>query len=520
MRRVLVAACAVALLQTAPHAAQARTFDLLTASVTDIQAAVAAGALTYERLVRLYQDRITAYDKQGPRLNAIIEVNPKAIEIARALDAERRTKGLRSPLHGIPIAVKDNVDVSDVPSAGGSLVFAKTYPARDAFVIERLRQAGAIIFVKTNLDELALSSRGLSSLGGQILNPYDLTKNPGGSSGGTAVAVTAGFATLGIATETGVSVRSPATNNALVGVVPTRGLVSRAGVMPISFTQDRVGVHAKSTADAALLLTCLRGFDPDDLTTADSLGKVDATPYTDYLNPELAGAKIGVLRELFRQGPQFEAGNAIIDRQITMLRDRRATVTDGLTTGLDLLALMPTLRVNSFELRTAFDSYLLRRGPASPVTSLAALIATGKYLKGGGQELRYQETMKVGALDSDREYLARLKMQQTIRQRLVELMDRAGVDALVYPFKALGAPPIGTSDDGPRDNSISSTTGLPAIVLPAGMNAEGLPLALELLGRPFSEPTLFHLAYAYEQASRARMAPKSTPRLPGDMFSY
>ena len=517
----LLLRCVVSLLgSTLPTRAQGRTFDLLNASVADIQAAVAAGALTYEQLVRLYLNRIDAYDKQGPRLNAIIEINRNAVETARTLDDERRTKGLRSSLHGIPIAVKDNIDVRDVPSAGGSPVFAGTYPAHDATVIRRLREAGAIFLVKTNMDELALSSRGLSSLGGQILNPYDLRRNPGGSSGGTAVAVNVGFAALGLATETGFSIRSPASNNALVGVAPTRGLVSRAGVIPISFTQDRVGVHARSVADAALLLTHLRGFDPDDLATADSLGKVEPKAYTEYLNEALAGARIGVLRDLFRKGDEFAPGNALIDRQIALLRERRASVVDGLTTGLDLVAMMPTLRVNSYELRPAFDSYLLRRGPTSPVKSLAELIATGNYLKGGTLEVRFQETMKAGVLDTNTEYLSRLQAQRTVRQALLELMDRSGVDALVYPVKALGAPMIGTSDDGVRDNSISSTSGLPSVVLPAGMSSEGLPLSLELLGRPFSEPKLIQLAYAYEQASRARVAPKTTPHLKSEVFSY
>jgi len=329
-----------------------------------------------------------------------------------------------------------------------------------------------------------------------------------------------GFAALGLATETGFSIRSPASNNALVGVAPTRGLVSRAGVIPISFTQDRVGVHAKSVADAALLLTHLRGFDPDDLATADSLGMVEPKPYTEYLNDALAGARLGVLRDLFRKGDEFAPGNALIDRQIALLRERRASVVDGLTTGLDLVAMMPTLRVNSYELRPAFDAYLLRRGPTSPVKSLAELIATGKYLKGGTLEVRFQETMKAGVLDTNTDYLSRLQAQRTLRQSLLALMDRSGVDALVYPVKALGAPMIGTSDDGVRDNSISSTSGLPAVVLPAGMSSEGLPLALELLGRPFSEPKLIQLAYAYEQASRARVAPKTTPHLKGEVFPY
>jgi amidase len=195
--------------------AQSQTFDLLTASVADIQEAVKSGGLTYEQLVHLYLNRIDAYDKNGPRLHAIIEINPRAVEEARLLDEERRTTGLRSRLHGIPIAVKDNIDVSGLPCTGGSPVLAGTYPASDATVIQRLRRAGAIIFIKTNMDELALDSRGLSSVGGQILNPYDLKRNPGGSSGGTAVAVNVGFAALGLGTETGFSIRSPASNNAL-----------------------------------------------------------------------------------------------------------------------------------------------------------------------------------------------------------------------------------------------------------------------------------------------------------------
>jgi amidase len=496
---------------------QSRSFDLLTASVNDVQAAVAAGALSYERLVTLYLARIDAYDKQGPRLNAVLEVNPRALETARALDAERRATGPRSPLHGIPIAVKDNVDVSDLPSAGGNIALAGTFPPRDATVIRRLREAGAIIFLKTNMDELALGNQGLSSLGGQILNPYDLTKNPGGSSGGTGVSVNVGFATIGIGTETGVSIRSPATNNALVGIAPTQGLVSRAGVLPISFTQDRVGPHAKSVADAALLLTFLRGFDPEDLFTADSVGKVDARPYTDYLGGGGA-ARVGVLRELFRRGDEFQPVNTIIDEQLAGMRQRGATVVDGLTTGADLVARFPTLRVNDFELRVALDAYFARRGPGSPVKSLAELVASGKFLK--SLEPRFKAALQVGPLDSNGEYQARLQTRAAIRQALVGLMDHAAVDALLYPFKSLGAPAIGDGDRGSRDNPLSAVTGLPAIVVPAGVTREGFPIGLEMLGRPFSEPTLIRIAHAYEQATHRRVAPSATPHLSGETFLY
>jgi Asp-tRNA(Asn)/Glu-tRNA(Gln) amidotransferase A subunit family amidase len=234
----------------------------------------------------------------------------------------------------------------------------------------------------------------------------------------------------------------------------------------------------------------------------------------------LAGRRIGVLRDLFRKGKEFEAGNALVDAQINVLRDHRTIVLDGLSTGLDLVSLMPTLRVNRFELRPAFDAYLRRRGPSSPVKTLADLIATGKYLKGGSEELRFHETMKVGALDRDPEYLSRLEMQRAVRRLLTDLMDRYSLDALVYPVKALPAPLLGSSDDGVRDNPISSTTGLPAIVMPAGLSQEGLPLALEFLGRSFSEPTLIQLAGAYEQVSKARVVPATTPHLPGEVFAY
>jgi Asp-tRNA(Asn)/Glu-tRNA(Gln) amidotransferase A subunit family amidase len=500
-------------------AQQERTFDLLTASVSDIQDAVSAGALTYERLVELYLARIEAYDRNGPKLNAVIEVNPKAREIARALDEERRRSGVRSPLHGIPVAVKDNLDVADLPSAGGNLAFGGTYPARDASVVRRLREAGAIVFLKTNMDDLALGSMGLGSLRGQILNPYDLTKNPGGSSGGTGVAVNVGFAAVGIATETGVSIRSPASNNALVGIAPTRGLVSRAGVLPISFTQDRVGAHGKSVADAALLLTYLTGFDPEDLSTRASLGQVAPQPYTEYLDDgALGGARIGVLRDLFRQGAEFQAGNQVVERELNLIKEQGAIIADGLSTGMDLVQMMPTLRVNDFELRFAFDAYLARRGPQSPVKSFEELAASGRFLSSLAP--RFQETLRRERLDDDSVYVARLQTQESVRDALVALMDRERVDVLVYPFKSLTAPPIGTADSGPRDNAISSTTGLPAIVVPAGVGPDGLPLALELLGRPFSEPRLVALAHAYETASRRRVQPSSTPHLPGEVFTY
>jgi amidase len=499
--------------------AQSRTLDLTTATIVEIQGVIDAGKLTSERLVELSLKRIEAYDKAGPKLNAVLQVHPRALELARELDRERVAKGRRSPLHGIPIAVKDTVDVRDIPSAGGNLALANTYPAHDATVVRRLREAGALIFLKTNLDEFNLGAEGLSSLGGQVLNPYDLTRNPGGSSAGTGVAVNVGFAVAGIATETGASIRSPASNNSLIGVAATQGLVSRAGVIAISYTQDRVGVHARSVADAALMLTYMRGFDAEDLFTWDSLGKLTKAPYTDTLDANaLVGARLGVFRDLFRDGAEFAEVNGLIEKEIDFMRQRGAIVVDGLRTGMDLVKFFPLARASTQEFKFAFAAYLKHRGPDTPVRTLEELIATGNYLK--GLDGQFKTALSVESPDFDAAYLARLKNRQTIRQMIVELMDRYQVDALVHPFKSLAAPPIGTSDRGIRDNPISAITGLPAIVVPAGTTAEGLPISVELLGRPFSETTLLRLAFAYDQAARKRVVPRVTPPLAGERITY
>lgn len=518
MKRLIILVAAICAVMAA-SAQQPRTFDLLTASVADIQAAVDAGKLTYEQLVQLYLKRIEAYDKNGPKLNAVIAINPKALDIARELDQERRAKGRRSPLHGIPIAVKDTVDVKDITSAGGSIALKGTFPQYDATVVKKLRDAGAIIFFKANLDEFNLGGEGVSSLGGQTLNPYDLTRNPGGSSAGPAVSVNVGFTTLGIATETGASIRSPASNNSLVGIAPTQGLTSRAGVIAISYTQDRVGVHAKSVEDAALMLTYMRGMDPEDLFTWESLGKLSPEPYTAHLDRKaLVGARLGVFRDLFRKEPEFQAVNQLIEKEIDLLRQQRTVIIDGLTTGMDLVKFFPQARASTDEFKFAFDAYLKRRGPDTPVKSLEELVASGQYLK--HFENSYRQALAVESPDFDQDYLSRLKNRLTIRKIIVDLMDKYRVDGLVHPFKSLTAPPIGTSDRGPRDNPVSAITGLPAIVVPAGVDAQGLPIAIEFLGRPFSEPTLIRLAYAYEQTTHHRVAPKSTPHLPGEVFTY
>jgi len=492
--------------------------DLSTATVQDINRAFEAGTLTSEELVNRYLARIEAYNLQGPALHAVISVAPNALERARMLDEERARSGPRSPLHGIPVVVKDTVDTVDAPTSGGAIGYVDTYPSRDATVIRKLKEAGAIILAKGNLDEFNRGSMGLSSAGGQTLNPYDLSRNPGGSSSGPGVSVNCGFAAIGVGTETGASIRSPASNNSLVGLAPTQGLISRAGILPISYTQDRAGPMARSVWDAALLATHMRGLDAEDLFTHASLGSIPEACYTTFLKKDgLRGARVGVLRDLFRQGEEYQEINDLIELEIEVLKEQGAVVQDGLTTGIDLVRFFPLARASSEEFSEAFRVYALRREGTLPYPTLEELAASGQMLE--RLVASTQALVERGSTEFDALYLAKLKNRETIKRILIELMDKYEVDVLVHPFKSLSAPPIGTGDRGPRDNPISAITGLPALVVPAGVNSEGLPISIEFLGRPFSEPVLFRLGYAYEQATHHRIVPKSTPALPGEKIS-
>ena len=336
--------------------ASAETFPIEKATITEINRAFDGGTLTSQELVELYLERIEAFDERGVGINSIITLNPDALTTAAALDEERQTSGARSPLHGIPILLKDNIDTFDLPTSAGSLILENSIPPDDAFVVEQLREAGAIILGKNNLDEFARGVRGLSSLGGQTLNPYALNRIPGGSSAGTAAAVAANFATLGLGTETGVSIKNPAANNNLVGIVPTKGLVSRDGIVPLSFTQDRVGPLARTVTDAAIALDVIAGFDESDPVTEDSLGNIPEGGYTSLLSTTaLEGKRIGVFRDLFRSGEVHEESLAIIDDAIDDLEAEGATIVDNVSFGFDLFDFLDDARVNSFEFK--FDLY-------------------------------------------------------------------------------------------------------------------------------------------------------------------
>jgi amidase len=499
---------------------RAATFDLQTATVEDINKAFDAGALTSEKLVGLYLARIAAYDKQGPNINAIITLQPKALEIARALDQERREKGPRSPLHGIPVVLKDLYDTKDMPTSCGFLPLKDSQPIYDATVVQRLRDAGAIILAKVNMsDWFGVPKKGdQSTVLGRTSNPYNLDLTPGGSSGGTGASLAAAFAQLGLGSETGVSIRNPTSNNSVVGLAPTRGLIPRTGQTMTSFTQERCGPMARSVYDVAAMTGIVAGFDAEDLSTINSPGKMPKEPYTAFLDKDgLRGARVGVFRDLFRQGEIHAEGIAMIEKAIAQMKEAGAIIVDPISTGLDLFKLLEDTRTNSYEGQFSYNLYFRRLGPNAVIHNMDELIEKGGALVKPGTIRAYKEYK---SLMHQPDFLARRDTQETLKAALVELMDKYRLDVVVHPFKSM--PPPTHMDRGvDQDNNFSSITGLPAVLVPAGYTQkENGPIAIEFLGRPWSEPTLFKLAYAYEQASKNRKIPPTTPALPGEHFDY
>jgi amidase len=477
-------------------------FDPVEATILELQAALDEGRLTSARLVEAYLDRISAYDEVGPGLSAIITVNPAAREEAAALDAERAATGRRGPLHGIPVVLKDNINTSHLPTTGGSLVLEGFHPGNDAFQAARLRAAGAVIIAKANLHELARDITTVSSLGGQTLNPYDTTRNPGGSSGGTAVAVTANFAAAGLGTDTCGSIRVPAAHTNLYGLRPTFGLSSRSGVMPLSFTEDTVGPMARSVIDLAILLDATAGFDPDDPTTVPT-----AEHYARAVDPGgLAGRRIGVLEVLFEGA---HPGVTVATRSaLDEMAAHGADVVPVTFPGFNELrgsAASVFLR----EFRFAFDDYLDAH-PHAPVGSLAELVGRGLHHPAVDDQLR--RAVAVTTLDTA-EYRDALARRDLVRDAVVAFLDEHGLDVLAYPAVRQPPAPIGETQEG-NNCGTASVGGLPALVLPAGFTGEGLPVGLELMGRPFSEALLITIAAGYEASSDVRRLPPTTPRLP------
>ena len=470
---------------------------VLEATVSGTHAAFAARQVTCVQLVQAYLNRISAYDDKGPALNSILTVNPKALETAGEMDrayASKKTAG--RPLHCIPVILKDNYDTADMPTTGGSLTLAESVPLKDAFVVRKLREAGALIIAKANLMELARGGTTVSSLGGQTRNPYDLTRTPGGSSGGTGSAIAASFGILGTGSDTVQSVRSPASANSLVGLRPTRGLISRSGIIPLSSTQDEAGPITRTVEDAARMLDVMAGYDSDDPITAFGVQKIPAT-YTAFLDRDgLKGARIGVLMDYFGRDAVHQEVNAVMETVIRKMTDAGAAMVR--INIPDLAGLTRNIQVTEYEGKIVFNNYLASLGPRAPVKTLEEFIARGEFHSSLKRGLENDQRIEDG-LNSP-EYRNRLSRRNDLRQAVMTVMAENKLDAILYPHQRRLVAPIG-EDQLDRNGVLSNSTGFPAITFPGGFSKPGgsapvgVPVGIELLGTDWSEPLLVKLAY-------------------------
>ncbi len=504
-------------------ARQPSPFELDELTIAQLQEGMAAGKYTSRRLVDLYLQRIAEIDRKGPALRSVIEINPDAGATADALDAERRERGPRGPLHGIPVVIKDNIDTADrMMTTAGSLALEGSIAARDAFVVQRLRAAGAVVLAKTNMSEWAnfrstKSTSGWSGRGGLVRNPYMLDRNACGSSSGTGAAVAANLAAAGVGTETDGSIVCPSAANGLVGIKPTVGLVSRTGIIPISHTQDTAGPMARTVADAAVLLGAMAGRDAEDAATRRN-PRQTPVDYASALDPRaLDGARIGVARK--RYTGYSPAADRLFDDAIAAMKAKGAVIVDP--------ADIPTasrlddceLEILLYEFKADLNAYL-RALPASvPVHSLAEVIAFDKREEAREMPFFRQELLTMAAGKGPLTSPAYRKALATCGTRARKM----GIDAVMarYKLDAIVAPtgsPAWTTDlvNGDHFLGASSTpaavAGYPSITVTAGF-AHGLPVGISFIGRAWSESRLIGLAYAYEQATRLRRPPEFLPAL-------
>ncbi len=483
-----------------------KSFDCLAleeASIDQLQGAMAEGRLTAKQLVLMYLERIARYDKAGPCLNSILEINPDAIHVAGALDRERERSGPRGPLHGIPVLVKDNIDTADkMHTSAGSMALANSYASEDSFVASQLRKAGAIILGKANMTEWANfmthnMPNGFSSRGGQVLNPYGPGKfDVGGSSSGSGSAVAANLVAAAIGTETSGSILSPASSNSLVGIKPTVGLVSRYGIIPIAHSQDTAGPMARTVRDAALVLGAIVGCDERDPVTATSLGRYH-TDYTRFLNRDgLRGARIGIPRPIYYERLDEERLQ-IMNRAIAALQDAGAVIVDPVTFPAAKEKFDSTVLV--YEFKPNLNAYLQRLSSQVPVHSLAEVIefnnSHAELALKHGQTLLTASEEKSGTLTEPEYISARLRDLRLCQGQGIDFaLKEYELDALLFPAN-WGA-------------GVAARAGYPSITVPGGYTAEGRPLGITFTASAYSEPTLIRLGYAYEQATGNRRPPK------------
>ena len=500
----LLAVSLAAVLMASPRPAAAQV-EVAEASIRDLQEAMASGQTTSAEITAAYLARIEAYDRGGSKLNAMLRLNPNARAEAEALDRERATRGPRSPLHGIPVVVKDNYDTFDMPTSAGSLALAGLVAADDAFQVRKLREAGAVILGKTNMHELASGITTIGSLGGQTLNPYDPTRNPGGSSGGTGAAIAASFAAIGWGSDTCGSIRIPAAHNNLVGLRPTKGLSSIDGIVPLSHTQDVGGPLARSIEDLAIALDLTIGTDAADPATGALDGR-ELPNFAGALNEDaLDGARIGVFEPLFGDDPEDAAVGEIVRGALLRMEALGATlVTVELS---DFQALMAGSSVIGHEFKWDLIDYLAAV-PDAPVGSLGEMIELGLIHDAiMGTMRRWNEPAE---RDSE-EYRAALTARASLKDTILAEMNARSLDVLAYPTIRRVAARIGDPQGG-SGCQLSAHTGLPALAIPAGWTDE-LPVGMELLGRPFDDAGLIEIGYAFERGTDLRRAPPTAPSL-------
>ena len=520
------------LLAAACHPAAAESLDLTSATIAEINDAIDAGALTSERLVELYLARIAAYDDDGPQLNAVIHLNGKALDEARALDRERERRGRRSPMHGIPVVLKDNIDTADMPTTAGSFMLQGSVPPDDAFIARKLREAGAIIVAKVNLSEFA-SGDAMSSLGGATYNPHDPERTPSGSSGGTGAAIAAAYAAAGIGTDTGGSVRGPSSANGIVGLKTTHGLLSRDGIVPLALSFDTAGPMARSVHDVATMLGVMTGIDRADPSTEKSRGN-SHSDYVRFLDVNaLEGARIGIARDFMEADPEVDW---IVEAALQAMKEAGAEVVD-----VELPEWFMESRgkfyraVRYREFRAQIRNYLATTGPEYP-KSLDELIARSMTLTASRPDgmipnpTRWKlmlEENESGEL-ADPEFVAvQAHALPLVRDLLGGIMESEKLDAIVYPTSPTRperADPDPDPDNAPGSGNspvtLANLSGFPDLIVPAGFTGRGLPVTISFLGPAFSEPRLLALGYAYEQRTQARRLPASTPPLPGETISW
>ncbi len=488
-------------------------FAIEETTIAQIHSAMTEGRLTARQLVEQYLARIEAYDKQGPSLNAIVVINPRALERADQLDSAFARGGFVGPLHGIPIIVKDNYDTHDIPTTAGSLSLEGSIPLDDAFQVRKLREAGAIVLAKSNMAEFAFSPYETvgSALPGYTRNPYATNRVTAGSSGGTAAAVSANFGTVGMGTDTGNSIRGPSSHTSLVGIRSTMGLTSRDGVIPLYLDRDIAGPMTRTVTDAVKVFDVIAGYDPADPVTEESRGR-RASDYTEFLDIDgLRGVRIGVLRQLSNTETADPEVLQRFEEALAAMRAAGAIVVDSVTIP-ELDDIEGTLWCRRFK--TDINAYLRSLGPAAPVKTLEEIIESGRFHPSISQRLRFFQAVEKGP-DEDEGCLAALDNTEQLRQGVRRVLAEHRLDALAYPSWSNPPRLIGDLNSPHGNNSprISPPTGFPAITVPMGFVQGSLPVGLQILGDAWTEPSLIAIAYSFEQATKHRRSPAMTPPL-------